>query len=83
MHVGLIKHFGEVQHIVRACRFSTVGGNVFTYAHGTVVEDPEQSMWFLEFYSNVRFLVAAARNLSESDWMIQVPRDSLFGKKKQ
>lgn len=46
---------------------SSVGGTVFQYRHNTAIEDPEQSIWLLRFYSTTTFLVLLIREDSAND----------------
>jgi len=83
IRAGMVKGFNGLEEILARCRVSAIGGTVFRYAHGVPVQDREQSCWFMEFYSTMRFFVLATRVPFEGNWMLDVPRDSLRGAKQQ
>ncbi len=70
-----------MKQILDACQKSSIGGDAFTYAYGVPLEDTQQSVWFLQFYSCITFFVLAVRQHVESEEMFEVMRDSLMRRK--
>lgn len=77
IRAGMVRGFNGLEEILARCQRHQIGDAAFRYACGVPVEDQEQSCWFMEFYSTMRFFVLATRISFDSDWMLEVPRDSL------
>jgi hypothetical protein len=58
---GRLWSLDGMEHILSACKRASIGGDAFAYAHRVPPEDTHQSVWFLQFYSSVLFLVVATR----------------------
>jgi hypothetical protein len=82
IYAGRIWKLDGMEPILNACRRSSIGGDVFAYAHGVPSEDTNQSVWFLQFFGGLTFFVLAVRRQQiESEWMFEVARASLMGRK--
>jgi hypothetical protein len=79
---GRLWSLDGMEHILSACQKASIAGDVFAYAHGVPPEDTHQSVWFLQFYSSLLFLVVATRQQhAENESMFEVPRDLLMRRK--
>jgi hypothetical protein len=82
IYAGRIWKLDGMEAILSACRKSSIGADVFAYAHGVPPEDTNQSVWFLQFFGGLMFFVFAVRSQQiESEWMFEVARASLMWRK--
>lgn len=78
IHAGMVRDFSGMEQFIAACRRQEIGNGVFRYAFGVPPEDRDQSLWFFEFYSSVRFVVYVTRKNPDAYWLVHVPPASLM-----
>jgi hypothetical protein len=66
-----------IQDLLCSIAFNSIGGNAIRYRHSVTMEDPNSSIWGLQFYRHIHFLVLVLSDSFTEESTVEVSAHSV------